>query len=659
MQQHGYSGTIYPINPSSTEILGVKTYPSVTQAPGTIDHAFIMIPGRHVEAALEDCAAKGIPVVTIYSDGFGETGPEGQRKQDLLVAKARALGIRVLGPNSIGTANAHTGSIISVNAVFEMKSLVKGNVSLISQSGSMMGSMLSRAGARGVGFAKSVSVGNESDITVGEILNALVDDPQTHVILLFLETLRDTPTLTAALRRARVAGKPVIAYKLGRSVQGGALSQSHTGAIAGDNAAVDAYFDANGVMRIEMLETLFEMTALASRYAKARPVVRPSQAPRVAVITTTGGGAATVVDGLGLKNINAVAPPMDFIRLMASRGLNIRQTTVIDLTLAATSEQYRDLLDHLLAADWCDAVLSVAGSSAQFHPQLAVKPIIECKKPDNKPLVVFLAPEAPESLAFLQQHGIASFRTPEACADALAAFFKPVIVQADLPDVPVALPSACPKSGNFSEVEAIQAFASLGIDSAQSQLLQPGDLGHAIEYPVVLKVVSRDILHKTDVGGVRVNIKNDKELAQAVPALLQTVQSYQPAAAINGILVQKMEARLVELMLGYRHDPLVGPTVVLSAGGITAELMPDYAIRLAPVGLSEAHAMIAEVKHCKLISGFRGLPKGDVHALAQAIVDFSRLALIPEQPVFEAEINPLFVQADQVIAVDGVVRLRG
>ncbi|HEY9278898.1 MAG TPA: acetate--CoA ligase family protein [Eoetvoesiella sp.] len=658
MQQHGYTGKIYPINPSSTEILGVKTYPSVTQVPDAIDHAFIMIPGKHVIGALEECAAKGIPVATIYSDGFAEAGPEGQRLQDQLVSKARELGVRILGPNSIGTANAHSGGVLSVNAVFEMKTLVQGNISLVSQSGSMMGSLLSRAASRGFGFAKSLSVGNESDISVGEVVDALVDDPETRVILLFLETLRDTRTLTAALQRAQKAGKPVIAYKLGRSEQGDALSQSHTGAIAGNNAAVDAYFDANGVMRIEMLESLFETAPLASRYAQARPQSRSMQAPRVAVITTTGGGAASVVDSLGLKNIEAATPPIEFVRHMAGRGLTIRQTPVIDLTLAATSAQYKDLLEQLLQADWCDAVLSVVGSSAQFHPQLAVKPLVESVKPDTKPLVVFLAPEASESLALLQQHDIAAFRTPEACADALAAFFKPVITQSDLPAGTVALPANCPTSGNFTEVESIRVFAELGIQSAQSQLLQPDNLQHGVPYPLVLKVVSRDILHKTDVGGVKVNLKNDADLAQAVPELLQTVQGHKPEAKIDGVLVQKMEGHLLELMLGYRDDPLVGPTVLLSTGGITAELMPDFAIRLAPVGLSEAYAMINEVKHSKLITGFRGLPKGDVDGLAQAIVNFSRLACVPGQPITEAEINPLFIQSNQVMAVDGVIRLK-
>ncbi|GAB2892005.1 acetate--CoA ligase family protein [Paralcaligenes sp. KSB-10] len=658
MRKHGFKGLVFPINATSPEIFGEKSYASVCDVPQNIDHAFIMISSEHVEAALRDCASKSIPVVTIYSDGFGETGPEGQVKQARLLELARSLGIRILGPNSIGVANIQTGGIISVNAAFEMNTLIPGRISLVSQSGSMMGSLLSRAGGRGFGFAKTVSVGNESDISVGEVVDALVDDKQTTVILLFLETLRDTPSLSRALSRARLAGKPVIAYKLGRSAQGDALSQSHTGAIAGNDAAVDAYFDKYGVMRVDMLETLFEMAPLAERYHSARLHTRPSRASRVAVITTTGGGAATVVDNLGLHNIEAVPPPPDFITHMKSRGLALRETPVIDLTLAATGEQYKDLLEQLLQSDWCDAVLSVAGSSAQFHPELVVKPLVDASKPADKPLIAFLAPEAAVSLSLLQQHGIATFRTPEACADALRAFLKPAPHYQDETAEAVAWPDHLPTSGNLNEPEANSLFSLLGIETAQSTLLQGADTAHDVPYPIVLKIVSRDILHKTEAGGVVTGLEDDQALRAALPALVKAVKHHQPDAKIDGMLVQKMESRLIELMLGYRHDPLVGPIIVLSAGGIAAELMPDYATRLAPIGLNDARDMIDEVRHTKLVRGFRGLPQADCGVLAQAIVDFSKLALLPGQPIAEAEINPLFIQAQRVVAVDGVVRLR-
>ncbi|WP_255469003.1 acetate--CoA ligase family protein [Achromobacter sp. UMC46] len=658
MRKHGYTGAVYPINAARADILGERAYPSLAGLPGPVDHVFVMIPGSDVAALLPACAQAGARVVTIYSDGFGETGPDGQARQAALVAQARGLGLRLLGPNSIGLADLHTGGILSVNAAFEADTLLAGDISMVSQSGSMMGSLLSRAAARGFGFAKSVSVGNESDISVGEVVDALVDDPHSKVILLFLETLRDAPTLARALTRARACGKPVIAYKLGRSEQGDALAQSHTGAMAGNDAAVDAFLKAHGVMRVQHLETLFEMAPLASRYARPQraPAAATGPAARVAVITTTGGGAATVVDNLGLHGLAAVAPPPEFVRLIAQAGLNIRETPVIDLTLAATSAQYKMLLEHLLRADWCDAVLSVVGSSAQFHPGLAVKPLLEADKPDGKPLAVFLAPEAPESLALLRAGGIAAFRTPEACADALSVFFA----DAGRPPAaggPVAWPADLPQHGMLSEHQAGTLFRSLGVPVAGGQLLAPDALHHAVPYPLVAKVCSPDLAHKTELGAVHVGIADAEALSDAVRRMLESVRREAPQARIDGILVQPMESRLIELILGYRHDPLVGPTVLLGAGGIAAELAPDFALRLAPVDVDEARRMILEVRQTRLIRGFRGLPEGDCDALAHAIAAFSRLACVSGARVEEAEINPLFVRADGVVAVDGLARL--
>ena len=654
MRKHGFQGKIYPINRTQTEIMGEPAYADLADLPGPIDQAFVMVASDLVLPLIDACAKAGAKVITIYSDGFGETGPEGMVVQDALIARAKALGVRIVGPNSIGLADLHSGMILSVNAAFEAETLIAGGLSLVSQSGSMMGSLMARANARGFGFAKSVSVGNESDVTVGEVIDALVDDAHTQVILLFLETIRDSPTLARALERARAHNKPVIAYKIGRSEQGDALAQSHTGALAGNDVAVDAFLRAHGVLRVRNLETLFELAPLAQRYlGKTAPHPQPA---RVAVITTTGGGAATVVDNLGLMGMVAVAPPPAFVAYMAQRGMKIRETTIIDLTLAATSAQYKDLLEQLLRTDWCDAVLSVVGSSAQFHPELAVKPLVESDKPDTKPLAVFLAPEAMASLGLLQQAGIPAFRTPESCADALSVFFqardKAPPVLAD-----IAWPAGLPTEGLLTEYEAGHVFKTLGVRTAQAQLVSGEHPTHSVPYPVVVKVSSRDIPHKTEAGGVKVGVHNTADFETAVKEIAQSALAYAPLAKLDGFLVQAMASRLLELILGYRNDPLVGPTIILGAGGITAELSPDFAIRLAPVTLEQAHAMIDEVRVTQLIKGFRGLPKGDCDALAQAVVAFSKLAAVSGVNIVEAEINPLFVQENQVLAVDGLVRL--
>lgn len=658
MQKHGCEVTYYPINKGQSEVLGQPAFAQVQDAPTSVDHAFIMVSSEHVLSQLEACAEAGAKVVTIYSDGFGEIGPEGMARQDALVARARELGVRVIGPNSIGLANLHTGMILSVNAVFEADSLIAGPLSLVSQSGSMMGSLLARAAARGFGFSKSISVGNESDVSVGEIVDVLVDDPQTKVILLFLETIRGADVLARALERARAAGKPVIAYKLGRSEQGDALAQSHTGALAGNDAAVDVFLRSHGVMRVTHLETLFELAPLAMAYQRPHVPASGSRklAPKFAVITTTGGGAATVVDNMGLHGLEAVAPPAEFVAHMAGRGLTIRQTPVIDLTLAGTSEQYKDLLEQLLQAPWCDGVLSVVGSSAQFHPELAVKPLVQANKPKDKVLAVFLAPEATESLKLLQQAGIAAFRTPEACADALSVFFQG---GGSAPEhvAGVQWPTDVPTTGSLTEYQASKVFSALGVDVAPSALVSSDQLDHPLSYPLVAKISSPDIAHKTEVGGVKVGIADRVALEQAATDILTSVRQHHPFAHIDGILLQTMAPRLIELIVGFRRDPLVGPTILLGAGGITAELRPDVSLRLAPVNESQAWEMIEEVKTTALVRGWRGLPKGDCESLAKAIVAVSRLACLDSPVVAEAEINPLFVHESGAVAVDGLIVL--
>lgn len=663
MRKHGFAGQVYPINATRSEVMGEKAYASIADiaagngAGRTIDHAFVMIGTAQVEDALVQSAALGARVVTVFSDGFGERGEEGRRLQDRLVARARELDVRLIGPNSIGTVNVHNGALLSVNAVFEMEQLAPGGISMVSQSGSMLGSLLSRGAARGFGFAKLLSVGNESDVTTGEIVDGLVDDPDTEIITLFMETIRDAPVLGAALDRARMAGKPVIAYKLGRSELGSALAQSHTGALAGNDAAVDAFLRAHGVLRVEMLETLFEIAPLAMRYAGVSCVTGHS--PRLGVITTTGGGAASVVDRLGLRDIVAVTPPPEFVDHMQARGLTVRPAPVIDLTLAATGAQYKDLVEQMLASDWCDGVLSVVGSSAQFHPDLAVKPLLDADKPRDKPLAVFLSPEAPRSLRLLLDAGIAAFRTPEGCADALATFFGRRPPQTEIALAASNWPAELPGQGALTELESSRVFASLGIRMSDTRMLDMNGTEHGLPYPVVLKVCSRDIAHKTEVGGVAVGVRDAEELRARAQEMRERIAVNAPNAKVEGYFVQRMEKGLLELMLGFRSDPLVGPIVVLGAGGIAAELAPDFAVAMAPVNREQALEMIGEVNATRLVRGFRGLPLGDCDALADAIVAFSGLALQRSPVIAEAEINPLLVKAEGegVVGVDGLIVL--
>ncbi len=668
LRKHGYTGRILPINPSRSEILGEPAYASLADAPGTIDHAFIMVPAAQVESVIEQCAARGVPLATIYSDGFTEIGPEGAERERRLMDRARALGVRVLGPNSIGLANVANGAVLTVNAAFEMDTLPRGSASVVSQSGTIIGTLISRGAARGLGYAKLVSVGNEADLGVGELVDMLAGDPETKVILLFLETIRDAPRLARAAARAHAAGKPVIAYKLGRSALGEALARSHTGTLAGSDAAVDAFLRQCGILRVDMLDTLVEIAPLVAGreplVAGYAPILagyapgRLTRQPRVAVVTTTGGGAASVVDRLGTLGIATLTPDTALIATLRERGIAAKSAPIIDLTLAATSDTYRAVLEALLAHPDCDAVLAVVGSSAQFHPDLAVKPIVGTAR-GSKPLVAFLAPHAEASLRLLAEAGVPAFRTPEACADALAAYFAWRAPRAASADPLLPWPAGVPDRGALNEAQALSFFAALGVPTVRWAIAQAPRFDHDIAYPVAAKVLSADIPHKTEAGGVCLGISDRDAFDRTLPPMLAAARAAAPEARIDGVLVQAMCDGLAEAIVGYRHDPMVGPVVLVGMGGRLAEIYRDTAIACAPVEESEALEMIDKVKGLALVRGYRGLPRGDVGALARAIVAVSRLALLEHQPVAEAEINPLMVRGDGVVAVDGLVVLKG
>jgi len=622
LQKHGYAGKIIPVNAARQEVLGLPAFRNI---PEPVDHAFIMV--DDVESAIEDCGRAGVPVASVFTDGFADVGSQGMERQQKLTARAKALGVRLLGPNSMGMINLPGRCALTVNAVLEMDAPPAGTTSIVSQSGTMLGTVLSRGAARGLGFAKMVSVGNESDLGVGEIVELLASDPETKTILLFLETVRDAERLARGARAAHAAGKPVVAYKLGRSSLGERLAPAHTGALAGEDAALDAYFRDCGIARVDLLETLIEIgPMLAGR--KPPPAGR---SPRVSVVTTTGGGAASVVDRLGLAGIETVAPGSD--------------APIVDLTMGRKSAGYGAVVQELLDFPGNDAVLAVVGSSAQFHPQLAVEPILKSRR-GAKPLAVFMTPHAEKSLALLAQAGIAAFRTPEACADAFRAYFgwrAPRLAPGG-----EALPFVL-KTREPTEADALALFASMGVPVVESAVVRAPDFAHGLPYPVALKILDAEVAHKSDVGGVALGIRSREELLDRAKFLSEKSES---------LIVQRMETGLGEAIVGYREDPVAGPLVLVGAGGILAELYNDVVLRLAPVSEAEALEMIAAVKGFAVLRGYRGRPRGDLKALAQAVAAMSRLCLLKGRPVREAEANPVIVKAQGCVAVDGLAVLK-
>ena len=657
LKTHGFQGRVIPINPNRNEVQGLRAYPSLADAPGPIDHAFIMVPAPHVPAVITDCAAAGVLVCTIYTDGFAETGAAGKALQEEIVQIARDAGMRLIGPNSMGVINTRAGMTLTINAFLEKPELKTGRIGVISQSGSVIGTMMSRGAARGIGFSNLVSIGNECDVGVGELLGLMVDDPETDAALLFLEGIRDAHVLAANARRAFDVGKPVIAYKLGRSDVGRELAVSHSGAIAGPDASVDAFFRHHGILRVDMLETLFELPPLIMN-------ARPTRGRRVAVVTTTGGGSAMVVDRLGAAGLELVPPSAKLKARMADFGLDLGNRRVIDLTMAGTGKGvYGAALDVLLNEDDLDAVVAVVGTSAQFHPEVAVQPIIEAPK-TGKPLAVFLVPQADHSLTLLQDAGIAAFRTPEACADGVRALvdWRTPALQPDpgpLSDATRLLAQA--DGDSLSELDAAAVFAAIGVPMAPTAILNDPSaaLDTDMTFPVAAKVLSPDLPHKTEAGAVALNILDRTALTDQAQIIWDAAHAHAPDARLDGILVQPMVSGLAEVLVGYRRDPETGPVVVLGIGGVLAEIYGDATVRPAPVDTATAREMIDEVRGLAPIRGYRNMPKGDLDALAGAVAAVSRLATIERPCILEAEINPLCVAkaGAGVLAVDALIRL--
>jgi acyl-CoA synthetase (NDP forming) len=664
LQKHGFRGEILPVNPGRAEIFGAKAYKTIEEVPGEIDHAYILLNGPDAVAALAACGRRGVKVASILAGGFADAGEAGASLQDELTGIVKQTGIRLVGPNSIGTVSSDPPMALTANAAFAVDKLRAGSWGLVSQSGSLIGALLSRADARGIGFSRLISVGNEVDLAVGEIADLLVDDPKTKAILLFMETLRDGDRLARAARRAHAAGKPVIAYKLGRSTIGQELAKSHTGAIAGSDATFDAFCHRHGIARVSMFESLVDVPALL--VDRPRAPITKNGGKRVAVATTTGGGAAMVVDNMAMAGLDIVGPPQALVDWLKPLGIAAGDGKLVDLTLAgAKPEIVAGTIERLLADDGNDAAIFVVGSSAQFNPELAVEPLLRFAG-SRKPFAVALTPSAEKSLALLTAAGVPAFRHPESCAEAMALCLLRPTPQ---PEPKLAEPSAAAReafqagrASGFDERRATALFAALGVPVAKSMTVpdarRVAAAVDAVGAPVVLKILSADIAHKTEAGGVTLGLTDGQTAAVAAREMEKRVKAHAPNAKLDGFLVQKMERGLAEVILGFRRDPLVGPTITVGLGGVLAEIYKDASTRLAPVGEAEVRQMIEEVKGLATIRGYRNLPKGDVAALACAISALSALAHPAFADVAEAEINPLLVKSDGVVAVDGLVVLR-
>ena len=652
LRRAGWTGRIYPVNPRRDTVQGEKAWPSIAALPEVPDHALILTPTEAVHQAVADCAAAGVAVASVLAVGFAEAGASGLSRQAELVRIARAGGLRLLGPSSLGYADPRHGLILTANAAFAEPGPTDGRIFAASHSGSLIGALASRGAAKGMGFAGLVSVGTEADVSLGEICLAALDDPGIDAFILFLESLRHADDLRRFALAADQAGKPVVAYKLGRSPQAAEMAQSHTGALAGEDVVADAFFAACGIVRVETLEGLLEAPALARRLLATPP--RRAK-PVVGLVGTTGGGQAMVVDQLGVRGVEAQAPSVQTWDRFAAAGIDVARGRVVDLTLAgARYEVMKPALDIMTSAPEFDLVVAVAGSSARYHPELAVQPAADSQG-GGAPLAMFVTVEAPEALTLLAKAGVPAFRTPESCADAVAAVFR------RRPPKPWdGAPALSAGGGDFlDEAAAYARLAVIGIPAAPYEALPLAvEPSERLVYPVAVKALSGELPHKTDVGGVVLGVADRAGVRAAVAAIVEAVGRSRPDVTADRYLVQTMVAGVGEVLAGFRRDPEAGPIIMLAPGGVLAELSGERSLRLAPITTEEAREMIHELPSLQALAGYRNRPTGDLDALAHALAALSNLAADPA--ILEAEVNPLIVRrvGEGVVAVDALVRVR-
>ncbi|MDP3760480.1 MAG: acetate--CoA ligase family protein [Ramlibacter sp.] len=660
LMKHSFGGKIYPVNPKVQEIAGLQCYPDVSSLPETPDVAIVLLGAERAHLAVRELAARGTAAAIVLASGYTETGEQGARRQQQLMEAAGAM--RILGPNTIGLVNLTDNIVLSATGALEMEHFPKGSIGVVSQSGGILGSLLSRAAARGIGLSKLISTSNEVDLELADFIDALVDDEATKVIALYVETVRNPGKFRAAALKAARAGKPIVAFKIGRSEAGAKAAVSHTGALAGADRMYDALFRQCGVIRAQTFDDLLDIpVALASG--------RKLRGNRVAILTSTGGAGTLVSDSLGVSGFDTPAPDAQTaaaLRALQTGDHAALDRNPIDVTLAGLQpDLLRSAIKILLASPSYDALTIIVGSSSLAMPELMAGAIEDCLPLSDKPVNAYVSPHAPDVAALLTRRGVPAFAAAESCTAALGGMLQAAKWKAPEPQAAAASVAVGElPSGSLDEAQAKQLFARFGVPCAREIVVATASeaerAAQELGGRVVLKILSGEITHKSDVGGVAVNV-TPEQIGSRLVDMANEVES-KAQVRPNRFLVQEMVTGGTELILGMHRDPL-GTAVLLGMGGITAELFKDTTMRLLPVegGLSreEALGMAQELKTWPLLDGFRGRPKADIEALVDIIVAFSRMAAQLGERLVEAEINPVFVlpQGRGVRAADGVVVL--
>ena len=655
--KRAFKGAIVPINPNRNEIQGLAAYPSIMDAPGAIDQAIIAVPAKAALQAADECIAKGVKAAVMFSSGFAETGDEGRALQQELARRCAAGGMTLLGPNSLGMFNVHAGLYSTFSSYFDPLWPRTGPVGIVSQSGAFGTYFLAQAVERGLGFSHFVATGNEAGVDVAACVEWLADDPDTHVIMIYLEGCRDGARLRAALARAAANRKPVVAMKVGVSEQGVAAIASHTGSLAGSDAVFDAVFRESNVHRAQSLDELVDVA-----YACAGGVFPRS--PRLGVVTLSGGVGIQMADAAVERGLTLPRMPDSAQQKVLAMVPFAGPANPVDTTAQVVNDwtMFTTILGIVAEEGAVDSVVSFLahmGTMPGLMDRLKSAFLdVRQRFPDR---VFVLCARMPREMADeFTAMGFLIFEDPTRAIAAVAALSR--LAQG------FAKPAAAPSSagaiaqplaaGPINEAEAKRLLGAAGIPFAPEKTAHSRDEAVAaardIGFPVVLKVLSPDIAHKSEAGGVVLGLRSADEVAAGYDAMMTRVAAHAPTAKLEGALVARMIPGGVETVIGVKRDAVFGPVVMFGLGGVYVEVLKDVTLRLAPIDRAAAKEMIRGIKGIALLTGARGRPPADLDALADALVAMSQFAAAHPE-VASAEINPFIALPDGGVAVDALI----
>lgn len=662
----GFKGKLFAINPHADKIHSIQCYPSILNVPVNVDLAIIVIPAQYVLQALKECSRKKVKWAIIISAGFKETGTEGAKKECELIAKAKEYGIRILGPNCMGIIDTKC----PINATFSQLMPPRGNIGFTSQSGALGSAILDWAKTNKIGLSKFVSLGNKVDISENDLFDYWESDENTRVITAYLEGVVNGKQFIKVSSRVS-KNKPIIVIKSGNTDAGARAVSSHTGTLAGSAKAYEAAFKQAGIIRANTIRDLFN-------YATAFSSQPLPKGKKVAIITNAGGPGIMATDACEKNNISLTSlskETIDKLKGFLPEAANFYNP--IDVLGDAQADRYRKALEVVVKDDNVNALIVLLTPQAMTQPLETAKAVVEVFNKNSRSIPVVASfiggSEIEKAVKYLTENNIPGFDIPEEAVDTLKVMMeytdwksRPVFpiekFNVDREKVKKVFEQCRVEERlELGELEAREILKAYGIRIPEAELASDinaaKEIAKKIGYPLVLKIVSPNILHKTDVGGVKIGIKNEKELEESCEDIIFNVRRYMPDVNIRGVLVQEFIEDKKETIIGISEDPQFGPMIMFGLGGIYVEALKDVSFRMAPLSRHEAAEMIEEVKTVSLLKGTRGEDPSDIESIIEIMLKVSQLIIdFPE--IVEMDINPLFVKKQGEGSIAGDVRIR-